>query len=440
MLFEYNPGNINSINRIERFKMESTSVSPGVSKASTLKFTTQQKIVVGLLAFLQFTIILDFMILSPLGAVLMPALNITAAQFGTVVSAYAISAAISGLLAAGFADKFDRKKLLMFFYVGFIAGTLFCGLAPNYHALLAARIVTGLFGGVIGSIVLAITTDIFPLHQRGRVMGLLQTSFAASQILGLPAGLFLSNHWGWHAPFLMIVAASAIAGIFIWIHMPAVTEHLALQSDKKAFVHLLHTVQKPRYLLAFVTTAILSIGGFMLMPFASAFTVHNMGIDYGSLPMIYLVTGFASILIGPLVGKISDTIGGYNTFIFGSLVSIVMVLIYTHLGITPLPVVMLVNSLMFVGIFSRMIPSQTLMSAIPEVASRGSFMSVSASLQQMAGGLGAIIAGVIVVQDSTGALVHYDIIGYVMTGLSVTALILMYFIDRDVKEILRAEA
>ncbi len=417
--------------------MESTSVSSGASTASTLKFTTQQKIVVGLLAFLQFTIILDFMILSPLGAVLMPALNITAAQFGTVVSAYAISAAISGLLAAGFADKFDRKKLLMFFYIGFIAGTLFCGLAPNYHALLAARIVTGLFGGVIGSIVLAITTDIFPLQQRGRVMGLLQTSFAASQILGLPAGLFLSNHWGWHAPFLMIVAASAIAGIFIWIHMPPVTAHLALQSDKKAFVHLLHTVQNPRYLLAFVATAILSIGGFMLMPFASAFTVHNMGIDYGNLPMIYLVTGFASILIGPLVGKISDTIGGYNTFIFGSLVSIVMVLIYTHLGITPLPVVMLVNSLMFVGIFSRMIPSQTLMSAIPEASSRGSFMSVSASLQQMAGGLGAIIAGAIVVQETTGALLHYDIIGYVMTGLSVTALILMYFIDRDVKEILR---
>lgn len=399
---------------------------------SGLLFTKKQKILIGLLAFLQFTIILDFMILAPLGAILMPGLNITAGQFGTVVSAYAISAAVSGMLTAGFADKFDRKKLLMFFYVGFILGTLFCGLAPNYHMLLAARIVTGLFGGVIGSIVMAITTDVFPLQQRGRVMGYLQTAFAASQILGLPAGLYLSNHLGWHAPFIMIVIASSIAGVFLWIHMEPVTGHLALQTDKKAFTHLAHTVTNPKYLLAFVTTAILSIGGFMLMPFSSAYTVHNLGISLDHLPMIYLVTGFASILIGPLVGKISDSIGSFNTFVFGSVVSIVTVLIYTHLGVTPMPMVMLINSVMFVGIFSRMIPSQTLMSAIPSPDSRGSFMSIGASLQQMAGGLGSILAGAIVAQEASGAMLHYDVIGYVMTVLSVAAVILMYFINKDV--------
>lgn len=405
-----------------------------------LSFTTEQKIIIALLAFLQFTIILDFMILSPLGAILMPALNITASQFGTVVSAYAISASLSGLLTAGFADKFDRKKLLMFFYGGFILGTLFCGLAPNYHFLLAARIVTGLFGGVIGSIVFAITTDLFPLQQRGRVMGFLQTAFAASQILGLPAGIFLATHLGWHSPFLMIVGVSIIAGFFIWKHMQPITGHLALQTDKKAFAHLFSTLFEPKYGFAFIATAILSIGGFMLMPFASAFTVHNMGIDLDRLPMIYLVTGFASILIGPLVGKISDTIGSFNTFIFGTIVSIVMVLIYTNLGITPLPVVMLVNSVMFVGIFSRLIPSQTLMSAIPAAASRGSFMSISASLQQLAGGLGAILAGAIVVQETTGAISHYETIGYVMTGLSLVALVLMYFINRSVKQTAQIQA
>ncbi|MBO9666433.1 MAG: MFS transporter [Bdellovibrio sp.] len=419
--------------------MESMPPSAAPAAGESLTFTKNQKIIIALLVFLQFTIILDFMILSPLGAILMPALSITAGQFGTVVSAYAISAALSGFLTAGFADKFDRKKLLLFFYAGFILGTLFCGLAPNYHMLLAARIVTGLFGGVIGSIVLAITTDLFPMQQRGRVMGLLQTSFAASQILGLPAGLYLSNHLGWHAPFLMIVAASLIAGVFIWIHMQPITGHLELQTDKKAFTHLMHTVQTPKYVLAFAATAILSIGGFMLMPFSSAFTVHNLGIDLDKLPMIYLVTGFASILIGPLVGRISDAIGSFNTFIFGSVVSIVMVLIYTHLGVTPMPMVMLINSVMFVGIFSRMIPSQTLMSAIPATASRGSFMSVSASLQQLAGGLGAIFAGAIVVQETSGAISHYETIGYVMTALSLLALVFMYFINRMVKQTTAAE-
>ncbi len=168
--------------------------------------------IVAILAFLQFTIVLDFMILSPLGALLMRDLHISASRFGLVVSVYAFSAGISGFLAAGFADRFDRKKMLMFFYGGFLVGTLLCGLAPTYHFLLVARMVTGLFGGVIGSISFAIIADLFPFNQRGRVMGVVQTSFAASQVMGLPLGLYLSDLWGWHAPFLMIVSFSTRRG------------------------------------------------------------------------------------------------------------------------------------------------------------------------------------------------------------------------------------
>lgn len=399
-----------------------------------LSFTGYQKFVVALLAFLQFTIILDFMIMSPLGAMMMPALKITPAQFGVVVSAYAFSAGISGLLAAGFADRYDRKKLLLFFYCGFVLGTLFCGLAPTYPFLLAARTVTGIFGGVIGSIVFAITTDLFPLEMRGRVMGFIQTAFAASQILGLPVGLFLSNHWGWHAPFLMIVFVSAIVGVIIWMYLRPVDGHLTLKPDKNAFHHLFTTITTPRYVLAFAATALLSIGGFMLMPFGSAFTVHNLGISVDHLPLIYLITGLCSILIGPLVGRFCDTFGNFRTFIFGTIVSIVMVVIYTNLGVTPLPVVILVNAVMFVGIFSRMIPSQTLMSAIPEPSSRGSFMSVSSSLQQISGGAASVVAGMIVIEGAGGSLVHFDVIGYVMVATALITLAMMYFIHKTVPE------
>src|ERR1700684_2039710 len=156
-------------------------------------FSRYQSLLVALLAFVQFTVILDFIIMSPLGAIIMPALNITPTQFGVAVSAYAFSAGISGILAAGFAARFDRKCLLVFFYVGFTLGTALCALAPNYHLLLLGRIVTGLFGGVIGSVVLAIVTDLFALRLRGRVMGFVQTAFAASQVLGIPVGLFLSH-------------------------------------------------------------------------------------------------------------------------------------------------------------------------------------------------------------------------------------------------------
>ena len=90
------------------------------------------------------------MILSPLGAQLMPALRIPPVQFGLLVSTYAFSAGVSGFLAAGFADRFDRKKLLLFFYTGFMAGTVLCALASSYHVLLIGRLVTGLFAGVVG--------------------------------------------------------------------------------------------------------------------------------------------------------------------------------------------------------------------------------------------------------------------------------------------------
>jgi predicted MFS family arabinose efflux permease len=395
-------------------------------------FSRYQSFLVALLVFVQFTIILDFTIMSPLGAILMPALNITAAQFGVAVSAYAFSAGISGVLAAGFADRFDRKRLLLFFYVGFTAGTALCALAPNYHVLLLGRIVTGLFGGVVGSVVLAIITDLFPLHLRGRVMGFVQTAFAASQVLGIPVGLFLANRWNWHVSFGAIVGLAIAVMAAVLILMRPVNEHLRLKQDRNAFAHLIATVSEPSYTLAFGVTTLLATGGFMLMPFGSAFTVHNLGIDIEHLPTIYLVSGLFSIFTGPLVGRASDAFGKFPTFMFGTAMSIVMVLIYTHLGQTTLTVAIIVNVLMFVGIFSRMIPSQALISAIPAAHQRGSFSAISASLQQLSGGLGSVFAAAIIAQNADGSLRHFDRLGYIVVATSIIALIAMYFVQRQV--------
>jgi len=395
-------------------------------------FSRYQSLLIALLAFTQFMIILDFMIMSPLGAIMMPSLNITAGQFGVAVSAYAFSAGISGILAAGFADRFDRKRLLLFFYVGFTLGTIVCALAQNFQVLLLGRIVTGLFGGVIGSIVLAIITDLFPSQQRGRVMGFVQTAFAASQVLGIPAGLFLANHWNWHVCFAGIVGLSVAAIAVIAFLMRPVDEHLRLKQDRNPFHHLIATVGEPRYTLAFAVTTLLATGGFMLMPFGSAYTVHNLGIDILHLPTIYLVSGLFSIVTGPLVGRASDAFGKYPTFVFGSAVSVVMVLIYTHLGHVSLATAILVNVLMFVGIFSRMIPSQALMSAIPDPSQRGSFSAVSASVQQLSGGLGSVLAAAIIAQAPDGSLIHFDRLGYIVVTASIVSLIAMYFVQKSV--------
>ncbi|MFK4386744.1 MFS transporter [Bradyrhizobium sp. USDA 223] len=397
-------------------------------------FSRYQALLIALLALTQFTIILDFIIMSPLGAILMPALGITAGQFGVAVSAYAFSAGLSGILAAGFADRFDRKRLLLFFYVGFTLGTLLCAVAPNYHVLLIGRIVTGLFGGVIGAVVLAIITDLFSLQMRGRVMGIIQTAFAASQVLGIPAGLFLANHWSWHVCFVAIVVLSIVTIAIIAFAMEPVDAHLKLKQDRNPFRHLVATVSEPRYTLAFAVTTLLATGGYMLMPFSSAYTVHNLGIDITHLPTIYLVSGLFSIVTGPLVGRASDAFGKYPTFVFGCAMTVLMVLIYTHLGHVSLATAILVNVLMFVGIFSRMIPSQALMSAIPDASQRGSFSAVSASLQQLSGGLGSVLASAIIAQGADGALLHFDRIGYVVVTTTIVTLVMMYFVQRAVAE------
>ncbi|MBY0472200.1 MFS transporter [bacterium] len=381
-----------------------------------LTFTRYQKFVVALLALSQFTIILDFMILSPLGAFLMPALKISPAQFGFVVSVYAFSAGASGLLAAGFADRYDRKKLLLFFYIGFTIGTLLCALATDYHFLLAARMITGIFGGVIGSVVFAIITDLFPMEMRGRVMGYVQTAFASSQILGIPIGLFLSNHWGWHSAFMMIVVVCLGVIASIWFFLKPIDEHLKIQNHRNPFQHLVDTISKPRYVHAFATMALLSTGGFMMMPFGSAFNVKNLHIQIEQLPLIYMVTGICSMITGPIVGRLSDTYGKFKLFTFGSVLSIAMVLAYTQLvGPTSILTVTLLSTIMFIGISSRIITAQALVSGIPEPSMRGSFMSVSSSIQQISGGLAAILAGLIVHENTNGTLDHFDTLGYIVT-------------------------
>lgn len=394
-------------------------------------FTSYQKLAVFLLAITQFTVILDFMVMSPLGDILMKTLSLKPASFGLVVSAYAFSAGLSGLLTAGFADKFDRKKLLLFFYIGFILGTILCGIVTNYHLLVAARIITGLFGGVIGSISMAIVADLFTLQQRGRVMGFIQMAFGASQILGIPIGLYLANAWGWHAPFIWVAAMAGIIALIIAVKLKPITKHLEVQSDKSAFKHLIHTIAKKDYRIGFTATALLSIGGFMMMPFGSAFAINNLHITENELPMVFMISGIAILLIMPLIGKLSDRVDKYKIFVFGSVWTIVMVAIYTNLGVTPFVLVAVFNVLMMMGIMGRMVPSTALVTAIPEMQDRGAFMSINSSLQQIAGGIAAAFAGTIVVQKNKfSPIEHYDTLGIIIICISIISTLLMYRVDK----------
>jgi predicted MFS family arabinose efflux permease len=405
------------------------------TETKKILFTGYQKFVIAILAILQFTLILDFMVLSPLGAQLLTELHITTQQFGWVVSSYAFSAGIAGLLAAGFADKFDRKKLLLFFYSGFILGTLLCAIAPNYHFLLFARIITGIFGGVIGSVSFAIITDLFRMEVRGRVMGFVQMAFAASQVLGIPIGLLLANNFGWHSPFWMISSFGVIVGVVIVIYLKPINEHLLIKSDRNALQHLVKTISHKHYIRGFLGTVLLATGGFMLMPFGSAFSIHNLHLTMEQLPLLYGITGVFSIIFGPLIGKFSDKIGKFKTFFIGTIISMLMVLIYTNLGVTPLWTVIILNVILFVGISSRMISSSALMTAIPSPQDRGAFMSINSAIQQISGGFASALAGMIVVQTSTGELENYNYLGFVVLASMVFATIMMWRVNKHVQEV-----
>lgn len=397
-------------------------------------FTTYQIFVIAILAFLQFTVILDFMVMSPLGDFLIKDLHISPKQFSWVVSAYAFSAGGSAILAAGFADKFDRKKLLMFFYTGFVIGTLLCGIANSFYFVLIARIVTGIFGGVVGSVSMAIVTDLFKMQQRGRVMGFIQMAFAASQVLGIPIGLSLANMFDWHSPFLLIVAVAVVVGIIIMIKLKPVTEHLKVQKTTNPFQHLSSTIKVKTYRRAFLTTALLSIGGFLMMPFSTQFAVNNLGVSQANLIPLFVVVGLFNLVTMPIIGKIADKAGKLKTFYIGSVIAAIMIVIYVNLSPSPLWVLMIVNGMMMVGIMSRMIPSTALMSGIPSMQDRGAFMAINSSTQQVAGGIAAVIAGFIIIEKPDHSLIHFDTVGYIGIGVMVICGILMYTINTIVSK------
>ena len=404
-------------------------------KAEIPPFTNHQKFIIAILALLQFTVILDFMVMSPLGDILMKTLDMSTTQFGYAVSAYAFSAGASGLLAAGFADKFDRKKLLVFFYTGFVIGTFFCAFATNYWTMLAARIFTGIFGGVIGSVSLAIVTDLFVLQQRGRVMGFIQMAFATSQILGIPIGLYLANLWGWESAFYLIGVLGIIILLAIIWKMQPVNKHLEVQADKNPFLHLWHTLADRNYQIGYVAIAFLSVGGFMLQPFGSAFLVNNIHISHEQLPLVFLFTGISVLIIMPIVGRLSDKMNKVKLFAIGSAISIIMILIYTNLGPTPLWEIVVINMILFMGIMSRMIPATTLNTAVPDMKDRGAYMAITSSLQQIAGGIAAVAAGYIVHQETAHSpLENYHILGYVISVVTLLTVAFIWRINKLVKE------
>ena len=388
---------------------------------------SKEKIILLLLAAINFTHILDFMIMMPLGNYLMPYFNISSQQFSMLVAAYTFSAGISGFLAAFFVDRFDRKKVLLVGYTGFLIGTLFCALSPTYAVLLLSRIVAGIFGGLIGAQVLSIVADLVPYQRRGAAMGIIMAAFSVASVFGVPFSLYLSNIFNWHGPFFFVAGLGALLLPFLIKYLPKMDGHLTAINQVKVnpIVLLKDILQNRNQVLALVLSATIMLGHFMIIPFLNPFLEFNKGFSKTQTPIVYMVGGALTLFASPLLGKVADKVGKHRLFIFMALTATIPIAIITNLPTVPFYMVLVVTGFWFVVSSGRTIPAQAIISNVVSSERRGSFMSINSSVQQIFVGLASVIAGLVVVKTPSNAIQHYEITGYISIAVTLLSILVI---------------
>ena len=388
---------------------------------------SKEKIILLLLAAINFTHILDFMIMMPLGNYLMPYFNISSQQFSMLVAAYTFSAGISGFLAAFFVDRFDRKKVLLVGYTGFLIGTLFCALSPTYAVLLLSRIVAGIFGGLIGAQVLSIVADLVPYERRGTAMGIIMAAFSVASVFGVPFSLYLSNIFNWHGPFFFVAGLGALLLPFLIKYLPKMDGHLTAVNQVKVnpLVLLKDILQNRNQVLALLLSATIMLGHFMIIPFLNPFLEFNKGFSKTQTPIVYMVGGALTLFASPLLGKVADKVGKHRLFIFMALTATIPIAIITNLPTVPFYMVLVVTGFWFVVSSGRTIPAQAIISNVVSSERRGSFMSINSSVQQIFVGLASVIAGLVVVKTPSNAIQHYEITGYISIAVTLLSILVI---------------
>lgn len=387
----------------------------------------KQAIVI-LLAAINFTHIMDVMIMMPLSDIFLEDFGIQAAEFSYLVSSYAIGAFISSMIGVFTLDRFGRKKALLFIYGGFTIGTLMCGLAWSYTSLLIVRFITGMFGGIIGALALSIISDLYSFKERGKAIGILMASFSAASALGVPVGLYFAAIYSWSLPFYFLGGMGIILFTVAYFILPQMNDHLSdeLPSPMETIRSLTGNMNQ---INALSLGIILVIGHFIIIPFITPYMTRNVGFEQYEISYIYLIGGVLTIFSGPIIGRLTDKYGALRTFFVIVVLSFIPVILITHMGEVPIYIALIVTSLFFVLGSGRMIAPNTMITAAVGPSNRGSFMSVKSALQQLAIAFASIVSGMIVYINEEGSMSNYHFVGY----LSVLFCILAMFIAPKLK-------
>jgi DHA1 family inner membrane transport protein len=372
----------------------------------------REQIVLWILAAVQFTSIVDFMIVMPLGPQLMRTLSIGPTRFGLIVSSYTFAAGAAGLIASAIVDRFARRTTFIVLYSGFLIGTLLCGFAPNYQTLVMARVLTGAFGGILGGMSMAIIGDVFPEHRRGRATGTLMTGFALASVAGVPLGLYIGTNYGWHVPFIALAIGGAPALLLAPFALPPLNSHVG-KKHQHPLRSIVETFGHENHLNAFALITMLMIGSFTVFPFLSPYLVKNVGMTEDQLPLVYIAGGALTLFTAPIVGRLADRYGKLAVFQLLIPCSALLLLAITHLPRVAVWVAVAIFGALMVCNVGRMIAAMAMITSSVEPRRRGAFLSANASVQHMASGLGAYIGGVIVTEAADGQILHFGLVGWI---------------------------
>ena len=394
----------------------------------------RERILLLTLAGIQFAHILDFMIMMPLGPILMGELGIDTRQFGLLVSSYTFSAAASGVLAATFVDRFERKRLLLSMFALFGVATLACGLAPGYWTLLLARCTAGAFGGVLNAMVQTMVGDLIPFERRGRASGTIMSAFSLSTVAGVPLSLYLANHFGWRFPFIFIAVLACGFLLLGWKMLPVLRGHLpgaSVSETERAhpLAAMAAVLRDANHLRALLFMALIMFSGFTVIPYITIYVTANVEIRQQDIPLIYLFGGCATFFTSRLVGRLADAHGKIRVYRWIALCSLVPLFVQTHLWPVPLWVMIFWSTVFFIFVPGRMVPAMAIVTSAVQPRLRGTFLSMNGAVQQLASGVASYLGGAMIAADATGRIVGYDRVGYLAMGATLAAMAFVGQID-----------
>ncbi len=378
------------------------------------------------LALVNFIHIIDSMLIMPLGDIFIKEYSISSGEYSFLVSAYALAAFCSSLVGVFYLDRFDRKIALLFIYFGFGLGTLACAFADSYIQLVALRIFTGFFGGMIGAMVLSVVSDLYPFKERGAAMGILFSAFSAASALGVPIGIYLAAQSNWQLPFLVIgIFALAICG-FVFLFFPTMKSHLIIQEKNMDIRKTITAITSDKNQLnALLAGFVLVLAHFMIIPFISPYLIKNVGLSQIEIAYQFFFGGVATIISAPYIGRMTDKYGVMKVFTIVLLLSFIPTIIITNLKVVPLWIAISFTTMFFVFASGRIISSNTIITAAASNANRGSFMSIKSALQQLAIGLSALISGSIVYIGTDDLYHNYSYVGYISILIALFTILLL---------------